>query len=84
MNDTSPGAQRRFDEDLLALSGIERLKLGCAMFDDARRLMLAGIRASGVPAEGPVMHEALVRRLYGEELGPGLLAAIIALLRRGS
>lgn len=66
MTDTTPKARRRFRELLLAKSPAQRLAMGCSMFDDAKQLALAGLRARN-PGETPAQ---LKRRLFARIYAP--------------
>ncbi len=78
MNDTSPAAARMLEEALLSLPGEERLKMGCSMFDDAKALALAGLRAKNPDMTRVETREALFRRLYGSDFSPEKVDKIAA------
>lgn len=65
MKDTPPEIEAFVRERLLELSGTERLLMGVAMFDAARRMVLASL-PEGL-AE-PERKRLLYLRIYGEEL----------------
>ena len=82
MNDTNLKAERLFHNLLMTKSGAERLTMGCSMFDDAKAIVLAGLRA-----ERPAMDERECRiqillRLYGQELGESRSQRISAHFRQ--
>ena len=78
MNDTPPEVQKLYREMLMARSGEERMRMGSAMFDAARDMVLASIPASLTPLE---RKRILLKRLYGHELTPETLARVSAALR---
>lgn len=65
MNDTSPEIERMVRERLMALPGTERFRIGSAMFDAARRMVLASL-----PPDLPERERRrlLFERVYGEHL----------------
>jgi hypothetical protein len=65
MNDTSPKVERLLRQRFMARSGEERLAMGCAMFDDAKALVLAGLRAERPSMDDRECRVQLLRRLYG-------------------
>lgn len=84
MNDTSPAVEARFRAMLLARSGAERLVMGCGMFDDAQRIVVATIRAAR-PAIGEVeLRQAIFLRFYGREFAPEQRARILAGIERAA
>ena len=78
MDDTSPAAARMLAKALLSLSGEERLKMGCSMFDDAKALALAGLRARNPGMSAPEIRKALFKRFYGGDFSSEKLAKIVA------
>jgi hypothetical protein len=62
---------------LMARSGAERLRMGLDMFDSARRLVLAGLRAEG---DGD-LRARLFLRTYGREFGDDERRRILRRLR---
>ena len=78
-SDTSPEVERRYRELLLSRSGVERMRLGADMFQAARELALAGLRADGVPEQE--LLPRLFLRFHGHELPPEVCAAVVARLR---
>ncbi|MBI5211586.1 MAG: hypothetical protein HY927_16580 [Elusimicrobia bacterium] len=64
----------------MSLSGAERLALGCSMFDDARALAVAGLKADHPDASEKEVRRALLRRFYGQDFPPEKFKAIEAAL----
>ena len=69
MNDTGPKVERLLRNLLMAKSGEERLAMGCSMFDDAKAIALAGLRAEWPGMDDIECRIQLLRRLYGPDLG---------------
>lgn len=51
MNDTHPDIELRMRAMLRQCSGVERLKMGCAMFDTSKRLVLASLASDASPEQ---------------------------------
>jgi hypothetical protein len=70
MNDTSPRAEQLMRKLLLQRSGAQRLRMAFEMYDSARTLLEAGLRAEGL-LEGTVeWRRRFLQRMYGDELSP--------------
>lgn len=78
MNDTPPGIDARYRAMLLARSGEERLKMGCAMRDTARALVEASIRAHDPHATPEAIRKGIFLRFYGHEFPADIRAKILA------
>ena len=65
MNDTSEEMARQVRRRLMERSGAERFLMGVAMFDAARRMVLASL-PKGISASD--RRRLLYNRIYGEEL----------------
>jgi hypothetical protein len=79
VKDTSPKVEALYHSMLMSRSGEERLKMACAMFDSARTIVIAGLRAEGCPEEE--LRAALFLRIYGADFKPETAARICARLR---
>lgn len=79
--DTSLLVERRYRRMLLARPGVERLKMGCAMFDASRALMRAGLRARHGLIEPAEERVQLFLHTYGDELDPEEVERIVKRLR---
>jgi len=62
MDDTDPATRELHRRLLMEKSGVERLKMGCDMFDSA----VAIARASLKGCDEAEIREKLLERLYGE------------------
>ena len=78
MRDTSPEMEARFHAMLMARSSVERLEMSCAMFDDARRIVEASIRATNPAIDEVSLRQAVFLRFYGHEFGPEQRERILA------
>lgn len=65
MNDTTPEIEEKVHEMMMALSGAERLVMGSAMFDMARRIVQASLPKD---LSEPEMKSLLFERIYGQSL----------------
>ncbi len=65
MNDTPPDVAAEVRRRIMARSGSERFLMGIAMFDAARRMVLASLPKDLPPAE---LARLLYARMYGMEL----------------
>jgi hypothetical protein len=66
---------------LMRRSGAERLRMGCAMFDVARRLMRAGLGDPDGMDDSPEMRARLFVRTYGTDFDPDARDRIVLWLR---
>ena len=80
MKDTTPPNEALLRELFAERSGEERLKMGCAMFDDAKKMMLSGISSEMPHASRQELKRVLFLRLYGEELGKEKAEQILSFL----
>ena len=78
MTDTSDAVADRYRRLLMARSGVERLTMGCDMFDTARRVA----RASFAASEPTAIRVALFLRCYGADFDDSRRNRIVAFLRR--
>jgi hypothetical protein len=81
MTDTSvamASLQRRL---LMERPAVERLKMGCAMFDAARALMRAGLGDATGTDRSVALRVRLFERTYGRDFDATTAARIVAHLR---
>lgn len=76
MRDTPPEAERRYEAILLSLPPARRMAMACAMFDAAKAMAEAGLRASGVSGARAI-RRALFLRVYGADNGERERSAIL-------
>ena len=65
MNDTTPEIEKKVHEMMMARSGAERLIMGSAMFDLARKIVLASLPKDLSDEE---LKRRLFERIYGQPL----------------
>ncbi len=65
MNDTPPEIEHKVHEMMMARSGAERLMMGSAMFDAARKIVLASLPKDLSDEE---LRRRLFERIYGQPL----------------
>jgi hypothetical protein len=84
MRDTAPEAEAAFTALFAGRSEVDRLKMTCRMFDDARALVEAGIR-SQCPGISAVELRALVfERLYHGDFDARPKARLLSVIRSGA
>jgi hypothetical protein len=71
----------RLDALLVQRSGSDRVRMACEMFDLARTLAMAGIRAAEPSIGHHDMRVRLFERLYGDDFSEEERARIVATLR---
>jgi hypothetical protein len=72
VNDTSPAAQRRYDELLRQQTPAERLAIAMSLTRAVRNLAVAGIRAARPSASPREVTAELATRLYGQDVAKRL------------
>ena len=82
MNDTAPAVEIVYRRLLLARSGVDRLKMGCDMFDAAVTLARAGVRAAAPGATEERVRAEVFVRLYGGDFDAPTQARIVERLSR--
>jgi hypothetical protein len=77
MRDTSADIEARFHARLMELTPAERLAMAGDMFDTAKTLVLAAIRAQGIHSRQEV-RRLLFLRFYGQDFDEASKAEILA------
>ena len=78
MNDTPPEVERRYREQIMALSPGERVAMACRMFSTAKTLVIAGLRAEGIDNQNHgELRARLFLRFYGQDFGDAEKARIL-------
>ena len=83
MNDTPPDVAAAFTALFMARTPSDRVTMACEMFDLARTLVIAGIRADRPDISEDDLRVAVFERTYGGDFSPEARARIIARLRSG-
>ena len=81
MNDTSPDVAAEIDALMAQRSGSDRVRMASEMFDLAKRLAAAGIRAENPTIGDEELRVRLFERLYGDDFSEQARARIAATLR---
>lgn len=81
MTDTPAHIEKLQREMLMRRSGAERLRMACAMFDGARRLMRVSLGDPGGGDDSADMRVKLFLRTYGPDFAPETRDRIVAWLR---
>jgi len=79
--DTDPEVDRLYRSLLMRRSGVERMRMGAAMFDAARTMMEAGVRASAPALCGKELQLAVFARVYARDLDEKIVATVAARVR---
>lgn len=80
MKDTGSKVSERLAALYSSLPGRRRLEMACGMFDDAKALALAGIRAREPHADPKELRRRLFLRLFGSDFPPHRIRRILARL----
>ena len=80
-SDTSPDVERRFEALLARRSGSDRVRMACDMFDLARALVIANIRAGEPDIGDRELRVKIFERLYASDFTAEGCAAVVARLR---
>jgi hypothetical protein len=80
MKDTTPEVAELFHRRLMAISGEERLKMGCSMHETAWRLVSASLKAQNPLASRAELRQALFLRFYGGDFDPETIEKILQAL----
>ncbi len=80
--DTHPDAARRLRAMIMRQTGEERLKIGCSMFDTARRLALASLQAEDPRLTPFELRQALFLRFYRSDFDPKTAGIILEFLKK--
>ena len=67
MNDTTPESQKYYEMLFEKLSGFERLKMGCRMFDTAKRIVISSITAEHPNISSSELKKHIFLRFYEDE-----------------
>ena len=81
MNDTPPDVDVRLTALFMRRSGSDRVRMTCEMFDLARALMIANIRAENPDITDAELRVSIFERTYRDDFDAADRARIIARLR---
>ena len=77
MNDTPPDAAARFASLLRERSGSDRVRMVSDMFDTARALVIASVKAQRPDISEVALRVEVFKRFYANDFSPEELAAIV-------
>ena len=81
MRDTTPETEAAFTALFAERSVVDRLKMACAMFDTAKALVAAGIRAANPGISPADLRVQVFDRLYAGDFSADARARIVSALR---
>jgi len=70
MNDTIPEIAEKIREMIRTKSAIERLKMGCSMYDTSRSLVIRAILEINPSISKTGLRQELFLRFYGSDIDP--------------
>ena len=82
MNDTPPDVEARLRDLFMQRSGSDRVRMVSEMFDLARALVVAGIKAESPDVTPQELRIKIFERMYGDDFDADARARIIARLRQ--
>ncbi len=80
-SDTTLKAAGQFYRLMMAKSGEQRLKMGCSMFDAAKKIAISGIRETKPDISSQKLKEEVFLRFYGQEFKASVRNKILNSLR---
>ena len=84
MNDTTPRAEALFRELMMKRSPLERFEMGLSMFDAAREMMVAGIKAELPNIGERELRAQIFLRTYGNDLPEARIYQVLLRIRGGA
>jgi hypothetical protein len=84
MTDTPPEVEDAYVRMFTRLTGTERLRMISDMFETAKALVIADIRANEPNISPDELRERLFSRLYADDLDERTRAAVVARLQQSS
>jgi hypothetical protein len=83
VTDTPQRVEKLYREMLMLRSGAERLRMGAAMFEAAKRLVRAGLGDPDGRDDSVEMRVKIFLRVYGPDFDPAARERVTAWLRAG-
>jgi hypothetical protein len=84
VNDTPPEVEERYRAMLMQRTGEERLIMGCAMRDTARKLVEASLREQNPLATEAEIRKGVFLRFYGHEFDAPTRDKILAAIEHAA
>lgn len=82
MKDTSQSMMNRFQKMIMARSSLERLLMGCSMYDTARRIAESSIRNRNPLILSAAMKKEIFLRFYGKDFSESNKKRILSVLEK--
>ncbi len=70
MNDTHPDVAIRFRDLMMSKTGQQRLRMGCSMYDTAKKIVRSAIYNNRPQITDEEMKKEIFLRFYGNEFSP--------------
>lgn len=83
MTDTPPHVEKAYREMFMRRSGADRLRMGAAMFETAKRLVRASLGDPEGRDTSPAMRVKVFLRIYGQDFDTASRGRVVAWLRAG-
>jgi hypothetical protein len=77
MNDTSSEITKKMCEMIQAKSPIERVKMGCSMYETSKRLVIQSILRNNPFLSTAELRQEILLKFYGRDLEPAILNKIL-------
>jgi hypothetical protein len=84
MKDTAPDVEAAYAALFASCSAADRLRMSCDMFDTAKALMAAGIRASEPAISAEELRIRMFERLYSDDFDQPTRQRIMRALREAT
>ena len=81
MNDTSASTETYLESRYRERTPGQRIEMACGMWTAAVTMARAGIRAAAPGLREPEQRVMLLERLYGGDLAPAVMTALVARMR---
>lgn len=81
MTDTHASIERRFRRMMMRRTPLDRLKMGCSMFDSAKRIVRSSVLHQNPRLSAGEIKRAVFLRFYGQDFGQAQQTKILNLLK---
>jgi hypothetical protein len=82
MNDTSPEMERKMMEMIMTKSPIERVMMGCSMYETSKQLIIEGILRQNPGISKVKLRQEIFLRFYRDDFTPSQRDKILEHLER--
>jgi len=80
MMDTHDSVKKRFYEMMMSRSSVERLRMGCSMFDSAKEIVRSSIMCHDPQSSSSEIKKKIFLRLYEKDFNPDQKKRIVGTL----